>query len=292
MSKKLSSEEALKTENDSEFDESEMSEISVEDVIDCSVFTKEKEIPTNKLISEHSVEYARLSNEGNVFEEKVIVFPKIKSVPNQVFVKFGHDKTKTEHLTSIVSEDNEVVCEAFFWSGPIDNSHETKGLSEMTSWKVKGQYVSEPLNYNLSRNNNVSSNGTQNLDFPKNHVRMSNIPKSAEELIAKKRLINARYKKNLKKRKRFWRSQNEIPIQPKQASMKPISKRVPKQVQPYFQKPKQDFSKSIPKVTQVISKVFKPKVIAQTPISKPKQIFQAYQKKNILTPLKPNLMDS
>jgi len=50
MSKKLSSEEALKIENDSEFHESEMSEISVEDVIDCSICSQEKEISTNKLI--------------------------------------------------------------------------------------------------------------------------------------------------------------------------------------------------------------------------------------------------
>jgi len=123
-----------------------------------------------------------------------------------VFVKSGLDKIETQNLTSIVSEDNQVVCEAFFWSGPIDNSYKTKGLSEMTSGKVKGQYVSEPLNYDLSRNDNVSSSGTkvvletQKPNFPKKNVSKYNVPKSAEELIAKKRLMNARYKKNLKER--------------------------------------------------------------------------------------------
>lgn len=33
-----------------------------------------------------------------------------------------------------------------FWSKPIDNVEETKVLSEKTSWKTTGRYISEPLN--------------------------------------------------------------------------------------------------------------------------------------------------
>jgi len=276
MSKKLSSEDALKTENDLGFDDSEMSEISVEDVIDCSVFTKEKELPTNNLISKHSVEYARKLEKGKLFEEKAVGFPKIHIVSNQVFVKSGLDKNETKPLKSLGSEDNKVVCQDFFWSGPINNSHETKGLSELTSWKVKGKYVSELLNSDSARFNVASTSGTKSLseksisNISKSKTSKSNILKSAEELIAKKRLMNARYKKNLKERKRFWREQNAIPFQPKQAS-KPKAKIVTKQVQPVVQKPKEIILKPIlkPVTPKVIKIVFKPKIISKVPLPKP-----------------------
>ncbi|XP_052627222.1 uncharacterized protein LOC128133731 [Lactuca sativa] len=107
-------------ENISEFDESDMSEISVGDEIDF-------------------------------LNEKDTVYLKVQIVPNQVFVKTGLNKKDTSELTSLVNDDNADDCDEFFWSEPIDNADETKGLFEMTSWKTKGKYVSEPLNRGKSK---------------------------------------------------------------------------------------------------------------------------------------------
>ena len=46
----------------------------------------------------------------------------------------------------MVDEDNADGCDNFFWPAPIDNADETVGLSEKTSWRVKGRYVAKPLN--------------------------------------------------------------------------------------------------------------------------------------------------
>ena len=43
----------------------------------------------------------------------------------------------------MVALDNAKGYDEQFWLKPID---ETKGLSEMNSWKSKGKYVSKPLN--------------------------------------------------------------------------------------------------------------------------------------------------
>ncbi|KAI3723670.1 hypothetical protein L2E82_35425 [Cichorium intybus] len=135
--------------NVSEFDESEMSEISVEDEIDCSVFTKENEEPKKRLISENSIEFVRIvENKGsNVLNEQATVFHKVKTVPNQLFVETGLDIKHTSELTVLVNNDSADGCDALFWSEPVDNEDEMKGLSEMTStWKSKGKYISKPLN--------------------------------------------------------------------------------------------------------------------------------------------------
>ncbi|KAI3523775.1 hypothetical protein L1887_02171 [Cichorium endivia] len=133
LCKKLNSENSLDVENISEFDESEMSEISVEDEIDCSVFTQDNEEPKKKLILENSIEFVRIvENKGShVLKEKATFFPKVKTDPNQVFEKTGLDENDTS--TSLVNNDNANGCDEFLWSEPIDNAAETKGLSEMPS---------------------------------------------------------------------------------------------------------------------------------------------------------------
>jgi len=113
---KLRSEEALKSEILSEHDESEMSEISVEDEIDCSVFTNEKEKKSTKLISENSVEFVRIlkNKDKKILKEKATVFPKVKTVPTQFFVQSGLEKYDTHELTSMVLKDNSEVCDSYF----------------------------------------------------------------------------------------------------------------------------------------------------------------------------------
>ncbi|XP_023734201.1 uncharacterized protein LOC111882066 [Lactuca sativa] len=105
MLKQLLDEKDKKQINTSEFDEdSGMSEISVEDKVDCSEFVKHEPLQVKDLISENSVEFM----------------------------------------------NNKDGCDEFFWSALIDNAEETKGLSERTSWRVKGRYVAEPLNNRLA----------------------------------------------------------------------------------------------------------------------------------------------
>ena len=62
LSTKLSSENKLDVKNVSEFDdESDMSKISIEDHTDCSEFVKTEPSPAKVLISQNSVEFARIS---------------------------------------------------------------------------------------------------------------------------------------------------------------------------------------------------------------------------------------
>lgn len=58
------------------------------------------------------------------------------STPNHVFVKKGLDKEDTLELTSVVKTNNSNSCEDYFWSKPIVNVEETKGLLDKTSWKT------------------------------------------------------------------------------------------------------------------------------------------------------------
>ena len=81
---------------------------------------------------------------------------------NQVFSTQGLDKNQTVKLTSLVDDDNKDGCDEHFWSVPIDNADETKGLSEKTSWRVKGRHVAEPLN-NRSSYTKGSPSGTKNV---------------------------------------------------------------------------------------------------------------------------------
>lgn len=62
----------MNLETTSEFDvESEMSEISVEDEIDCSEFLKSESETSKSLVPENYVEFARISKDkSNVLKEK------------------------------------------------------------------------------------------------------------------------------------------------------------------------------------------------------------------------------
>jgi len=135
----------------------------------------------------------------------------------------------------------------------------------MTSWKVKGKYVSEPLNFDMSHNDHTSTSG-------KNKSLKSQKPifhKSAEELIAKKRLMNARYKKNLKERKRFWKNKEAI----QNLSSKPIL--IPFKQQQAFSKPiSKPTSKPISKIEKVVVlNLQAPKFYQNCPSSETKTYF-------------------
>ncbi|XP_023766538.1 uncharacterized protein LOC111915062 [Lactuca sativa] len=66
--------------------ESDTSEISVEDEVDYSEFVKTEPKLIKVLISENSVEFARISqNKPKILNAKATVYPKVQTVPNKVF---------------------------------------------------------------------------------------------------------------------------------------------------------------------------------------------------------------
>lgn len=159
---KLTIEHKMNVENTSEFDEdSEMSEISVEDEVECSEFMKsENEKP---LISKNSVEYAHLSRDkSKKLKEKAVVYQKVQTVPNQVYAVTGVTGKQTVELKILIDKDNAEGCDNYFWFAPIDNADETVGLSEHTSWRVKGRYVVEPIN-KPSNFDKPSTSGTKDI---------------------------------------------------------------------------------------------------------------------------------
>ncbi|XP_052625848.1 uncharacterized protein LOC128132888 [Lactuca sativa] len=121
----------------SEFDEeSEMSEISVEDVLDYSEFVKSETENEKPLISENSVEFVHMSKDKpQKLKEKAMVYQK---------------------------------------SAPIDNADETEGLSEQTSWRVKGRYVVEPINKPSSFDKPSTSGTKEILEEPKKEPKAIN----------------------------------------------------------------------------------------------------------------------
>ncbi|XP_052621094.1 uncharacterized protein LOC111908797 [Lactuca sativa] len=138
-------ENKINVDNKSKFDDdSDMSEISVEDEVDCSEFVKNEPCVAKVPISENSVEFARLSeNNPNVLKEIAT--------------------DQTVELTSIAEKDNEDGSDEHFWSTPIDNADEKVGLSERTSWRVKRRYVVESLNKVNSSYEKASPSGTKNV---------------------------------------------------------------------------------------------------------------------------------
>ena len=74
---KLSLENKLNVENVSKYDDdSDMSEISVEDDVDCSEFSKSEPKPVKVLIPENSVVFARISEIILRFKKKRLLFSK------------------------------------------------------------------------------------------------------------------------------------------------------------------------------------------------------------------------
>ena len=116
LSTKLSSENKMNVENSSEFDEdTDMSEISVEDEVNCSEFLKSKNKPEKSLISENSVAFIRMSKENSkVLKETVVVYEKVQTVLNQVYATTGVTKKQTVEQTSMEDEDNADGCDNFF----------------------------------------------------------------------------------------------------------------------------------------------------------------------------------
>ena len=108
----LSSENKIDVENASELNEDDdMSEIYVEDEVDCSEFVKSEPENRKNLISENFVEFARLSqNKSPILEEKVVVYQKVRTTPNQVYKVTGVTEHQTAELTAIVNEDNADGC--------------------------------------------------------------------------------------------------------------------------------------------------------------------------------------
>nr|KAJ0193880.1 hypothetical protein LSAT_V11C800452020 [Lactuca sativa] len=145
---KIVKDNKINLDNLSEFDaESEMSEILVEDVVDCSKFVKNETKNDKPLISENSVEFARLSKKQKPkLKEKALVYQKVQTVTNQVYDVTGVTQGQTVELRIMVDKDNAEGCKDYFWSAPIDNADETVGLSEKTTWRVKGRYILEPIN--------------------------------------------------------------------------------------------------------------------------------------------------
>nr|KAJ0189254.1 hypothetical protein LSAT_V11C800435370 [Lactuca sativa] len=113
---KLASDNKIDLENTSEFDdESEMSEISVEDVVDCSEFMKSKNENEKPLISENSVEFAQLAKDKEKkLKEKAMVYQKVQTVPNQVYAVTGVTPKQTSELRIMVENDNVEGCDDYF----------------------------------------------------------------------------------------------------------------------------------------------------------------------------------
>ena len=103
---KLTSENRMNLDTTSEFDEeSEMSEISVEDVVDCSAFMKSETENEKPLISENLVGFARMSKDKpQKLKEKVVVYQKVQTVPNQVYAAKGVTSKQTTELRVLVQK--------------------------------------------------------------------------------------------------------------------------------------------------------------------------------------------
>ncbi|XP_052621579.1 uncharacterized protein LOC128127195 [Lactuca sativa] len=117
--------------------ESDMSEIYVEDDVDCSEFVKNGPLPVKDLISENSVEFTRISqNQPKTLKAKATVFPKVQTVPNQVFATGGLDKNQTIELTSIINEDNKDVR--------ILLNKNVRGIGDIRRISTKGRSFGNP----------------------------------------------------------------------------------------------------------------------------------------------------
>lgn len=153
----------------------------------------------------------------------------------------------------------------------------------MTYWKTKGNYVLEPLNRVDFCYNNAGPNGTKDVSSEtsseKNETPIrkeklkTNIHKSAEELITKKRHLNARYRKNLSDRQHFWKKMNSnksFVNTSRFSNQKKYSSQIPKKSQVVLPTKvvhqNQTFSKPIVDATDVKGKnkvASKPKITLQ-----------------------------
>ncbi|XP_023760202.1 uncharacterized protein LOC111908619 [Lactuca sativa] len=120
---KLSSENTFDAENDSEFDKSDMSEIYVEDEIDCLAFVQNEYDPKKMLISENLIEYVRVvENKGS---KKTQFSPKTnisKSVNTSKDVK-GKKKVVSELDISLEEFEANLKKEKMDFGKKMDEKH-------------------------------------------------------------------------------------------------------------------------------------------------------------------------
>ena len=80
------------------------------------------------------------SDESNDSNVKAVLFPKLKNVPNSLFVKSGCSKASTSRLTSIVMKENSECSN--------DATYSSDGYNNSDDWKSQFRYVSGNLNKN------------------------------------------------------------------------------------------------------------------------------------------------
>ncbi|KAL7610003.1 hypothetical protein Lser_V15G12622 [Lactuca serriola] len=205
LSANLSSENKIDVENASELNEDDdMSEISVEVEVDCFEFVKSEPENHKNLISENSVEFARLSkNKSPVLKEKALVFQKVRTTPNQVYKVTGVTEHQTAELTAIVNEDNADGCDEFFWSAPIDNANETP-LNKPDNFDVPSTSGTKEISVE-EVNSTSETSSTKSEPTVKKLKQKTNIHRQPKQVKNQKQQRNLRYKKNLSE---FWRTQN------------------------------------------------------------------------------------
>ena len=107
------------------------------------------------------------SSDSNSFDEtnnsnvKAILFPKLKNIPNSLFVKSGCSKASTSRLSSIVMRENS-DCSS-------DSNYSSDGYNNSDNWRTQFQYVSGNLNKNKkSENLEQTHKQRQNQNYKRN----------------------------------------------------------------------------------------------------------------------------
>lgn len=139
--------------------------------------------------------------------------------------------------------------------------------------KPKGDMLLEPLNCVNTCNDKAGPSAKKNVPSETSyehtdiHIRKdrprANIHKSADEFIAKKRQVNARYQKNVKERKRLWKSKNSNFVNQERSAnqnenssskKKPKSFSKPQSLTPLISKPKTFPKPSVAKQSKSLEK--------------------------------------
>ena len=85
------------------------------------------------------------SDESNNSNVKAVLFPKLKNIPNALFVKSGCSKASTSRLSSIVMKENS-DCSS-------DATYSSDGHNNFDDWRTEFRYVSGNLNKNIKPEN-------------------------------------------------------------------------------------------------------------------------------------------
>ena len=85
------------------------------------------------------------SDESNNSNVKAVLFPKLKNIPNALFVKSGCSKASTSRLSSIVMKENSDCSSATTYS--------SDGYNKFDDWRTEFRYVSGNLNKNIKPEN-------------------------------------------------------------------------------------------------------------------------------------------